>query len=285
MPAPPDRDFGKSWSDRLAEARSRAARPPVRLGEAEIAQLHAAASSLDVSSPRDSALFWSGKDILTGVPLDETASSGPYWWDKLAPLGAQVFRQLGLAVSVEDTPCGRHLLGLGPDPSPHDPFAAVLRNIWEVVSRRFAEAARGRVEILAEGAWEDGVFRGVEWETLLGNANVTCINGIDREFLPQPAEEAFFFIRRWDLERSRRYVEFLDSASDATPGERATARDDHREAQLFYEQDFFDQLGPNRAWPALPSAVVSAPDRTRDAGTWKYSPVWRSFVQQEAQQA
>jgi hypothetical protein len=174
------------------------------------------------------------------------------------------------------------LLDLGLDPSPNDPFAAVIRNVWEVVSRRFAEAARGRVEILAEGAWEDGVFRGVEWATLLENSNVTCINGLDRALLPERAQEAFFFIRRWDIERSRRYVEFLDTASDATPGEHATAIDDQREAQLFYEQDFFDQLGPNREWPALPPAVLSAPDRTRDAQSWKYSPVWRSFVQREA---
>jgi hypothetical protein len=278
---PPDRNYGGSWRDRLEEARRRASQPSAGLSEGELARLLEAASSLEVSSPHDGALFWSGKDILTGIPLKEDAGDGRLWWDKHAPLDAKVFRDLGLAVSVEDTPCGRYVVDLGLNPAPDDPLTAVLQNVWEIVSARFAESARGRVEILAEGAWEDGVFRGVEWETLLGNANVTCINGLDRALLPNRAEDAFFLIRRWDIERNRRYVEFLGDAPDATPPERAKAIDDYREAQLWYEQDFFDQLGPNRAWPALPSSVLSATDRTREVKAWKYSPVWRAFTRQE----
>ncbi len=272
----PDRNYGDSWRARLDDARRQAGQPPSPLSDEKIAQLHYVMSSLDVASPHDSALFWSGKDILTGIPLDVNASGGPFWWDKLAPLDVKVFRDLGLAVSVEDTPCGRYM-----DDLRLSPLTPVYRVAWELISGRFAEAARGRVEILAEGAWEDGVFRGVEWDALLRNPNVTCINGLDRAILPQHAEDAFFLIRRWDIERSGRYVEFLNKSPDATPSECAVALDDHREAQLWYEQDFYNQLGPNRQWPALPSSVLSATDRTREAGAWKYSRVWRDFIQCE----
>lgn len=278
-PSSPDRDFGKTWKDRLEEAR-RASRRSAEMSEAEKAQLHDAAMSLDVSSPEDSALFWSGKDILTAIPFDENVPEGPKWWDKLAPLEAQVVRDLGLAVSVEDTPCGRYMLGLGTNNSPNNP--PVIQKAWEIISARFAEAVRGRVEILAVGAWEDGIFRSVELEALLGNGNVTALNGLDRGLLPNSAEEAFVFIRRWDIERNRRYVEFLDNAADATPRERAVALDDYREAQMWYEQDFFDQVGSKREVPALAPHVLSATDRAREVGAWKYSTLWRGFVQSEA---
>jgi hypothetical protein len=279
-PPSPDRDYGKSWKDRLEAARQRAAQPSAPLSDEELAELHDAMTSIDVSSPLDSALFWSGKDVLTAIPLDESAG-GALWWDKLAPLDAKVFRDLGLAVSVEDTPGGRYLVNLGKEQSPTGQGSVVFQTAWEVVSARFAETVRGRVEILALGAWEDGVFRNVEWGALLRNPNVTCINGLDRALLPRSEEHAFFLIRRWDIERNRRYVEFLNNAPDATPRECATALDDLRETQLFYEQDFFNQLGKDRQLPSLPSAVLAAPDRTSEAGAWKYSRAWREFVQRE----
>ena len=279
---PPDRDHGASWRDRLAEARKRSVDHSQPLSGKEIAELDHAAASLDVSSPQDCALFWSGKDILTHVPLDENLEGGPKWWDKLAPLDARIFRELGLGVTVEDTPCGQYILGLGLNFSPDDPLAVVQRKAWDVVSVRFAEAARGRVEILVEGAWEEGVFRSVEFGALLTNRKVTCINGLDRLLLPQRAEDAFPIMRRWNVERSRLYLEFLNTAPDATPHERATAFDDHREVQLFFEQDFFTRLGPNRELPALPPAVLAATDRTRDVGAWKYSAVWRALVRSGA---
>jgi hypothetical protein len=121
----------------------------------------------------------------------------------------------------------------------------------------------------------------VEWNALLGNRAVTCVNGLDRALLPDAAEEAFRLIRRWDVERNRRYVGFLNQAPDATPRERATALDDYRETQLWYEQDFFAALGPDRALPALPLAVAAAIDRTFQAGAWKYARAWRDFVSRE----
>lgn len=278
----PDRDYGKSWRTRLADARERAARPHIQRSEEENAQLREAAHSLDVSSACDRALFWSGKDILTAMPLDESSEGGPVWWDKHAPLNAQVFRQLGLAESLEDTVCGKYILGLELEPSPTDPFAIVLREVWDAASARFAEAVKGRVEILSEGAWEDGVFRAVEWEILLRNRSISCINGLDRTLFPNLAGEAFVLLRRWDIERNRRYVEFLRRAPDATTGELELAVDDYREIQLWYEQDFYGQLGPNRALPPLPPAVLSAPDATKGASAWKYARTWREFARRDA---
>jgi hypothetical protein len=139
-------------------------------------------------------------------------------------------------------------------------LSVVVRRLWETASRRFAAAVRGRVEVLADGAWEDGAFRGVEWDALLGSRAVTCVNGLDRALLPDTAEEAFRLIRRWDVERNRRYVAFLDQAADATSRERAIALDDYRETQLWYQQDFFADLGPDRALPALPPAVATSAD-------------------------
>jgi hypothetical protein len=281
QPPTPDRDYGKSWRDRLRDARSRAARQPLRLDDQGIARLHEAASSFDVSSPADRALFWSGRDVLTGISLQEGTAGGPLWWDKLAPLDAQVLRDLGLAFTLEDTECGRWLLDLGLDPSPQDPLSVEVRRAWEIASERFAMAVRGRIEVLAVGAWEDGVFRGTEWDALLGNRAVTCVNGLDRALLPDTPEEAFRLIRCWDVERNRRYVRFLDQAADATPRERATALDDYRETQLWFEQDFFADLGPDRALPALPPAVAAATDRALETGTWKYARSWRDFVERE----
>ena len=282
---PPDRDYGATWSDRLEEARKRNKHRSAPLSSEEIAGIQQATASLDVSSPLDSALFWSGKDVLTGIRLDESAGDGRLWWDKYAPLDAGVFRKLGLAVSVEDTPCGRYLLGLDLNFAPDDPLVAMPRSLWEVVSARFAQAARGRVEILVEGAWEDGVFRSVELAGLLANTSITSINGLDRVLLPENPELAFSTLRRWNLERSRRYLEFLDQTQDATSREREIALDDQREMQLFYEQDFFDKLGPNRKWPDLSPDILSAPDRTHSAGAWKYSRVWREYVQSEGRAA
>ena len=49
------------------------------------------------------ALLWSGRDILTGVPIDEAASDDPKWWDKLSCREAEVFRAVVIAFCLEDT--------------------------------------------------------------------------------------------------------------------------------------------------------------------------------------
>jgi hypothetical protein len=134
------------------------------------------------------------------------------------------------------------------------------------------------VEIIAEGSFDDSVFRKVEFDALLSNGRITAVNGLDRSLLLSDVGEAFSLLRRWDVERSRRYSEFIASASDATPYERATALDDFRELQLWYEQDFFEHLGPDRELPALPVTVARAVDQSKDARAWKYSVAWRAFI-------
>ena len=115
-----------------------------------------------------------------------------------------------------------------------------------------------------------------EFGALLVNGKITAVNGLDRG--PSNAGEAYSLLRRWDVERSRRYAEFISSAADATPFERSVALDDFREIRLWYEQDFFDRLGAARELPPLPVAVASAADQSRDARAWKYSASWRTFI-------
>ena len=272
------RDFGETWKERLAEARERAATPGPRLSDAEIAGLRAAVAELDVTAPEDMALLWSGRSILTDISLNEGQADGPVWWDTLASREAEVFARLGIGCRIEDTPGGRFLLSKRLVYPEHDPLAAVARSLWESLSLRFAAAASGRVEIIAEGAFPDGVLRAVEIDALLNNTKITAINGLDRTLFPADVRGAFSLLRRWDVERNRRYCAFIAAAPDATPHERATALDDDREIQLWYEQDFFDALGPQRELPALPVDVVGAPDRSEAAQAWKYSPRWRAFI-------
>lgn len=274
------RDFGLTWESRLAEARARIAAPGPRLSRDQIAGLEREVSAIDISSPENMALLWSGRDILTGIPLDEAAADGPRWWDKLSCREAEVFRLLGIACSLEDTAGGAFLISLGLNYPEDDPLFAVTRNLWDVLSSRFARAAVGRVEVIAEGAFNDSVFRMVELGALLSNGKVTAINGLERGFFPSDAGEAFHLLRRWDVERGRRYSEFIVSTPDATPPERTIAVDDFREIQLWYEQDFFDYLGPNRELPALPSEVIDAVDQAKVAGVWKYSAEWRELIRQ-----
>ncbi len=274
------RNFGMTWKSRLGEARARAAAPGPRLSREQIANLQSEVSSVDVSSPENIALLWSGRDIPTGVPIDEATPDGPKWWDKLSCLEAEVFRALGIACCLEDTTGGEFLISSQLNYPESDPLFVVARNLWDVLSSRFARAATGRIEIIAEGAFNDSVFRTVELEALLANDKITTINGLDREYFPSNAGDAFSLLRRWDVERSWRYSEFIASTAEATPHECATAIDDFREIQLWYEQDFFDHLGPNRELPALPNEVIDVVDHSKVAGAWKYTTEWREFIRQ-----
>jgi len=194
-----------------------------------------------------------------------------------------VFRKLGIGYSVEDTPGGEFLVNARLNYPEHDALSKVARNLWEVLSARFVRAALGRVEVIAEGSFDESVFRKVELDAVLSNGRITAVNGLDRSLLPSDAAEAFFLLRLWDVERSRRYSEFIASAADATPNERASALDDFRELQLWFEQDFFEQLGPERELPALPVTVVSAVDQSMEARAWKYSVAWREFIRETGQ--
>lgn len=281
------RDHGLTWKARLAEARDRVAIPGPPLSATEIDNLRSAVEALDVSSPENMALLWSGRDILTDIKIDETTSDGPRWWDKLSFREAEVFRKLGIGFSVEDTPGGEFLVNLRLNYPEHDPLSVVARTLWEVLSTRFVCAAIGRVEIIAEGSFDDSVFRMAEFGTLLDNGRITAVNGLDRSLLLSNAGnagEAYSLLRLWDVERSRRYSEFISLAADATPYERSVALDDFREIQLWYEQDFFDHLGAARELPALPVAVAGAVDQSRDARAWKYSAAWRTFIRDTGEQ-
>jgi hypothetical protein len=281
------RDHGVTWKARLAEARDRVAIPGPRLSDAEIDDLRSAVETLDVSSPENMALLWSGRAILTDIKVDEAAAGSPPWWDMLACREAEVFRKLGIGFSAEDTPGGAFLVDARLNYPEADPLSAVARTLWEVLSARFVRAAAGRVEIIAEGSFDDSVFRLAEFGALLENGRITAVNGLDRSLLSSNAGnpgEAYALLRLWDVERSRRYSEFIASVADATPFERSVALDDFREIQLWYEQDFFDRLGAARELPALPVAVASAVDQTMDAGAWKYSVSWRAFIRDMGEQ-
>ncbi|GMV30964.1 MAG: hypothetical protein AMXMBFR59_30890 [Rhodanobacteraceae bacterium] len=275
------RDYGSTWESRLAESRARAAGNAPRLSGEQIEGLRRQVAALDVASPQDMALLWSGRDILTGVPLDEAVPDGPTWWDKLACREAELFSALGIAWRLEDTAGGDFLSSLQLNYRDDDPLLAVAHEMWASLSRRFASVAIGRVEVICEGAFESSVFRAIEFDALLANVMVTAINGLDRQCFPPDAAEAFRLLRRWDVERARRYAAFIGSDPTSTPQERAGASDDFREIQLWYEQDFFDDLGPGRKLPDLPDRVLSATDRARDAGTWKYASQWRDFIRQQ----
>ncbi len=205
-------------------------------------------------------------------PLHADEDGGPRWLDTYSVQEAAVFRALGLAVAVEDTPGGRHFLDLGLDFPDDHPLASVTRQLWDRLSRRFVAAASGRVEVLVEGALPDSVFRTVELGALLANARVTCINGLDRRFFPDQPAEAFVVLRRWDVERSHRYSAWIDGRADADARESEAARDDAREAELWFAQDFFEVLGPQRQPPELPESLRAAVDRTCAAPGWKHAP-------------
>lgn len=274
------RDYGSTWKDRLAESRARVAAGP-RLTPERVEELRLQVTTLDVATPQNMALLWSGRDIPTGVPLDEVAPNGSKWWDKLSCREAELFSALGISRRLEDTPGGGLLSTLQLNYDDGDPLFTVAKELWAILSHRFASVANGRVEVICEGAFVDSVFRSIELDTLLANVMVTAINGLGRQYFPSSAVDAFRLLRRWDIERSRRYSAFIASDSDSTPHERATALDDFREIQLWYEQDFFDDLGPGRELPGLPDQVSAATDLSKDAGTWKYSSQWREFIQQE----
>lgn len=278
------RDFGLTWKARLAEARDRAATPGPRLSDKEIANLRSAVETLDVSSPENMALLWSGRDIPTTIRLDEADSNSPIWWDKLSWREGEVFRKLGIGFSLEDTLGGEFLANARLNYPEHDSLSAVARNLWEMLSTRFVHAAIGRIEIIAEGAFPESVFRVAEFNALLSNERIMAVNGLDRSLLLSNTGEAFSLLRRWDVERSRRYSEFIASAIDATPYERATAVDDFREAELWYQQDFYEHLGPEGELPALPVEVASAVDQSKDAQAWKYSVAWRTFIRLTGEQ-
>jgi hypothetical protein len=272
------RDFGVTWASRLAESRERAAAIGPRLSDEDIAKLRAAVDAVDVSTPENMALLWSGRDIPTAIRLDEQNDSGPIWWDKLSCREAEVFQKLGIAWRLEDTPGGQFLLGAQLNYPESDPLRSIAQQLWETLSRRFVSAASGRVEIIAEGAFEDSVFRKVEFDALVANPKITAVNGLGVRLLPSNANDAYGLLRRWDVERSRRYSAFIDAAADSSPYERAAALDDFREMQLWFEQDFFEQLGPQRELPTLPHHIANAVDQTEATRGWKYSAEWRLFI-------
>lgn len=274
------RDFGLTWKERLAQARERAARPGAQLSDTDIAALRSAVQTLDVTSPADQALLWSGRDVPTGVRMDESDAASERWQDKLACYEAEVFRKLGIGFTVEDTPGGAFLVAARLHYAEGDPLHAVARHLWEVLSRRFVQAARGRIEIIAEGALQDSVFRLFEFEALLANPAITTVNGLDKQRLRDGSDDALALLRRWDVERGRRYAAFITADADATAYERETAIDDFREVQLWYEQDFFERLTPARELPPLPAALAEATDASQAAQGWKYAPAWRRFIRQ-----
>lgn len=277
------RDFGLTWKSRLDESRARAAGTGPRLTPEEVAALQREIASLDVTSPADSALLWSGRDILTGVPMDEKVPTGPKWWDKLSCREAELFSALGIACRLEDTPGGEFLVRKQLNYREDDPLFAIAQSLWADLSHRFAGAIVGRVEIICEGAFEESVLRSIELEALLANARVTALNGLDRRFFPSHSADAFRLLRRWDVERAGRYSAFVAADPSSTPRERFVAHDDFREVQLWYEQDFFSDLGPDRALPSLPADVIAAADQTSTEGGWKYSAAWRNFIRQTAE--
>lgn len=143
------RDFGATWRERLAEARERAAAGGPQLSAEHIADLRRTVAELEVSSPENMALLWSGRDILTWEPLDASDPNGKRWWDKLAPRDAEVFSKLNLARRLEDTPAGQFLADARLNYAEGDPPSAVARELWETMSTRFVGAASGRIEIIA----------------------------------------------------------------------------------------------------------------------------------------
>jgi hypothetical protein len=276
------RDFGLTWKSRLDESRARAAGTGPTLTPDEVTALQREIASLDVTSPPDSALLWSGRDILTGVPMDEELPLGPKWWDKLSCQEAALFSALGICCRLEDTPGGDFLVHKKLHYREEDPLFAIVQGIWADLSHRFAAAAVGRVEIICEGAFEESVLRSTELEALLVNPRVTALNGLERKFFPPHSAHAFRLLRRWDVERARRYSAFVAADLSSTARERFVAHDDFREVQLWYEQDFFDDLGPDRELPSLPTEVITSADQTSTEGGWKYSAAWRTFIRQTA---
>ena len=78
--------------------------------------------------------------------MDEATPDGSKWWDKLSCREAEVFRALGIACCLEDTTGGEFLIGSHLNYPEKDPLFLVARNLWDVLSSRFAGAETGRIE-------------------------------------------------------------------------------------------------------------------------------------------
>ncbi len=120
--------------------------------------LDMAKNSLDFSTARDGAVFWSGPRMLD----------------------AQAWAEATGRTTLEQTPGGRYLDSLqlfGPS-SPLTPAQAA--QVWDAASVRFAQGASGEVSVFSTGAtrmgaWGERTWWRIERPALLANPNVTRI--------------------------------------------------------------------------------------------------------------
>lgn len=81
---------------------------------------------------------------------------------------------------IEHTPCGAKLVEIGlasSDTGLHDEDVAL---IWKEASKRLIDAASGDIIAFVDGADERSVFCSMELPTILTNANIKTINGVDK---------------------------------------------------------------------------------------------------------
>ena len=150
----------------------------------------------NVASPKDGAVFYSNEwDRKNHVSLNrqraeaharqQSANGKPSTTLEQTPGGAwldnQKLRAQGLPISEPDA-----------------------RATWNLCSRKFAENASGSVRCFVNGSSRRSVFRTVEMKALIGNLEVTEINGIPRKALAKVyainPDKAFALIQSGDVQ-------------------------------------------------------------------------------------
>ena len=134
------------------------------------------ALSLDVSTSRDSAIFWSGKgnQTLAEAFASKTGKTTLGWTS-----GGQYIESLNLSQSYS--------------------YEQIIR-IWEILSERYAQGASGDAWAFVEGAKSDSIFNRIEYPVLQKNPNVTVqypsqiqyVNNANRETMMEP----------WDVKKN-----------------------------------------------------------------------------------
>lgn len=123
------------------------------------------ALTYDVNSPKDSVVLYS----VSFLPTKQNK------FDAM-----EYVKKNNGKLLLDDTKCGKTLIGLGLDDGTSGLSNEEVMNVWKVAAKRFIEQAKGNVMAFVKYADPRSVFRTKELPELLKNPNVIKINGIDK---------------------------------------------------------------------------------------------------------
>jgi len=83
------------------------------------------------------------------------------------------------AKMLDDTPCGKALIGLGLDGKVNE-VSEEITKIWRLASSRYIKTASGNIHAFVEGADERSTFCSVELAEIMENPKITHINNIEK---------------------------------------------------------------------------------------------------------